>query len=286
MWYLVWSLVAASVALAALLLVFWWQNPRQSFEDDARSDVKVVASLTTSPSRIHKMRDTLRSIVNQSRPPDVVILNLPPVFERTGETYDIPEWLNKTTFPTVIVNRVEKDLGPITKLAPTISIVNPLVDYIWVVDDDQLYHPQELSFLLQKAAVEQGVLCLTGLVRREGRFQESRYTSGKVDVFEAYAGVLIPVDAVEPRSFHTFVTKAIADPDCRTSDDLIVSVYLEHRGVLVQKIYSPIVNINEHWSSRRVLHYGKDKDALSQQQVSTVDRYAAAYPKLLKMLSG
>lgn len=290
-------LFAAGV-LSVLWLVFalWMSSdslPRvfQEFEStDKRrgQDLRVIATLTTSPLRIFKMRDMLRSITDQSRPPDLVIINLPPRFERTGEEYTIPDWLNREAFPTVIVHRCDRDLGPITKLVPTLNVVSSHVDYLWVVDDDQLYHPRELEFLLDQAATREGVLCLTGLQRRgtddKVSFTEAKFQEGKVDVFEAYAGVLIPVSTIHMGTFMPYVERAIQDPDCRTSDDLITSTYLERRGVLVQKVFGPSVNIDEHWSSRRVLQYGRSEDALSRQQTSTLDRYIAAYPKLLAMM--
>ncbi len=284
-----WFLIAAIFISGMWLLFVLLLTNTESIDISAPpSKVRVIASLTTSPRRLMKMRDTLLSIVNQSTPPDLVVLNLPLVFERTREEYTIPDWLTKDKFPTVVVNRVEMDLGPITKLLPTLEVVNHCVDYIWVVDDDQLYNSQQLEYMLDCATTKEGVLCLSGLQRRMldgvATFREMDLQEARVDVFEAYAGVLLPREAIGLPTFKPYVMKAIQDPDCCFSDDLITSTYLERRGVLVQKIGSSAVSIDEHWRSRRVLQYGRQADALSRQQVSTVDRYSKAYPKLLAMM--
>ena len=61
----------------------------------------VIATLTTSPTRIHKMYKTLKSIQGQTRAPDRIIVNLPYVFQRTGETYQVPRFFEE--FPNLYV---------------------------------------------------------------------------------------------------------------------------------------------------------------------------------------
>ena len=58
--------------------------------------MKYIVSFTTSPTRIHKCRPMLNSILGQTRKPDLILLNIPKVFERTGETYDttLPEFFS------------------------------------------------------------------------------------------------------------------------------------------------------------------------------------------------
>ena len=47
---------------------------------------KVIISLTTSPTRILLMEPVINSILNQSYPPDLIRINIPKVFKRTGKT--------------------------------------------------------------------------------------------------------------------------------------------------------------------------------------------------------
>ena len=87
--------------------------------------MKIIASLTTTPSRIEHIQATLESIIKQSVLVDAIELNIPNAFERTGETYTIPIWLlelvksSKNTQCEVRIFRTD-DYGAITKIAPTI----------------------------------------------------------------------------------------------------------------------------------------------------------------------
>src|SRR5688572_18914575 len=81
--------------------------------DHINLHVRTVVTLTTTPTRINKIRPTLESLVNQTRVPNAIYLNVPYHLKRTGEPYVIPEWLKE--LPEVTVVRCE-DYGPATKL--------------------------------------------------------------------------------------------------------------------------------------------------------------------------
>ncbi len=240
----------------------------------------VVASLTTSPTRIHKIYDTLKSISSQSRRPDRIILNLPYMFERTGEQYTIPRFFEE--FPRLYVNWIETDYGPVTKLLPTLSLV-PKNTFIWVVDDDQKYLGGELEFLLKNYRDREGVYCLSGLVSDPRMRIVDK--NGEVDMFEAYAGVLFRRDMFED-DFKVYIEKAIGKVECRTSDDLMVSMYLRRRGYEIWRVGSMFVNMWLHWNMGGVLEYGHGPDALYKLPIakSTIHRYLDALPILNEIL--
>ena len=56
--------------------------------------MRVIASLTTIPSRIDRIRPVLDSLRNQTVPVERIEINVPDVCVRTGETYVIPEWFH------------------------------------------------------------------------------------------------------------------------------------------------------------------------------------------------
>ncbi|MCX6920135.1 MAG: hypothetical protein NTX20_02255, partial [Verrucomicrobia bacterium] len=99
-----------------------------------RDSLRIIATLTTAPDRIHLLEPVLRSLTSgQSRPPDEIHLNIPHRFARTGAEYVIPDFIGK--YP-VQVFRCE-DEGPGTKIIPTIRRT-PAARDVWffVVDDD------------------------------------------------------------------------------------------------------------------------------------------------------
>ena len=63
-------------------------------ENNNNIDVTIV-SITTSPKRIKLMKNTLDSILNQSHPPDLIRINIPKQFKRTGQYYEIPDFIKK-----------------------------------------------------------------------------------------------------------------------------------------------------------------------------------------------
>jgi hypothetical protein len=115
-------------------------NPR-------RSDI--VVSLTTIPSRMPFIADTLKSLMRQTRAPQQIRLNLPRYSRREQAAYALPEWL--TRLETVIVVPCE-DFGPATKLIPSLQALPP-DQMILAVDDDRIYPATLIEDLERGAAM-------------------------------------------------------------------------------------------------------------------------------------
>ncbi len=113
----------------------------------ARSDVTV--TLTTTPSRITLLHYTLKSLLDQSRPPARIILNVPDFSIREQIAYAIPEEL--AALQSLEIHRCD-DLGPGTKLIPTLQRAAPDTPLL-VVDDDRIY-PRWLIQRYEAAARE------------------------------------------------------------------------------------------------------------------------------------
>jgi len=122
----------------------WANNPN-------RSDA--VVSLTTIPSRLPLIVPTIKSLMRQSVAPSRIILNIPSVSLREGIPYVVPEFLDGLR--AVEINRCP-DLGPATKLLPSLERLPPSQP-ILVVDDDRIYHPSVLSDLLAARQSQPGV---------------------------------------------------------------------------------------------------------------------------------
>ncbi len=99
----------------------------------ARSDI--VVTLTTTPSRIELLDATLKSLLDQTRPPARIRLNVPHHSLREDRPYQVPDRL--TRLAALDIRRTD-DLGPGTKLIPAV-LSEPADTPLLVVDDDRIY---------------------------------------------------------------------------------------------------------------------------------------------------
>ncbi len=101
---------------------------------------RIAVSLSTLPDRIHNLGPTLQCLLDQTRPPDEIVITLPDFSVRQQRDYDIPAFLEK--MPRVNLLRCGRDWGPATKFIPVIQreLERGNIDtMIVVVDDDRIY---------------------------------------------------------------------------------------------------------------------------------------------------
>ncbi|MGD8281587.1 MAG: hypothetical protein PVF69_10560 [Gemmatimonadota bacterium] len=110
-------------------------------ENDRESDI--VVCLTTTPSRIHRIEDTLKSLMAQSLRPRRIRLHLPRYSLRERCFYNVPSELKELRSLDVIDC---EDRGPATKLIPALAEL-PADQRLLVVDDDRVYPPDMLEVL-------------------------------------------------------------------------------------------------------------------------------------------
>lgn len=106
-----------------------------------RSDV--VFSLTTIPSRLEHIDETLKSLLRQSLAPREIRLNIPKYSKREQCAYEVPERIRDLAAVRIVEC---DDLGPATKLIPSVLQL-PAEQRIVVVDDDRNYPPNLLADL-------------------------------------------------------------------------------------------------------------------------------------------
>lgn len=103
-----------------------------------RSSSKAVISLSILPARFKHFEPTLNSLTDQTVLPEEIIINLPRTFKRDKTNYEIPDYVND--HPLIRINWIEEDMGPATKVLPTLELFNSEPDkLIIVLDDDQIY---------------------------------------------------------------------------------------------------------------------------------------------------
>jgi len=200
--------------------------------------VDTIISLTTLPSRLHKIKPCIDSLRLQNFP---VYVWIPEKVERTGDVFDgnIPEFLKKKNIFVAIVN----DYGPITKLVPALNINTK---YIITSDDDIIYSRQWSEMLLKhKKLLENNALCYRGRIftdKNNKRYERTKTVRGvekptSVDILTGVRG------AVYNRSFFGddfYDFKNLYET--KFADDVWISGYLAKKGIGRLCVPRPINN--------------------------------------------
>jgi hypothetical protein len=198
---------------------------------------RVIASLTTLPDRIRNLEPTIQSLLDQTRPPDEIVLAIPQFSVRQKTEYVVPEYLKR--FPRLRILRCEKDWGPATKFIPIIQAelsANRERTLIMVVDDDRVYPRNALElFLHYHQQLPDAALCFRGaLIPRNlvwflpKLFRASQIREMKrVAVITGTAGYFI-----QPRFFNSELWDYSNAPESAFYvDDIWISGCLSRRGI-------------------------------------------------------
>lgn len=125
---------------------------------------RVIASLSTVPDRINNLRPTIRSLLEQTRPPDEIVLAIPEFSVREQRPYVVPKYISR--LPRVRVLHCREDWGPATKFIPIVReelAAGRGNTLIMVVDDDRMYPRDALeTYLHYNKQLPDAVLCFRG----------------------------------------------------------------------------------------------------------------------------
>lgn len=149
---------------------------------------KTVVTLTTIPERLNdKMYGEygfplcIKSLLNQTHPDYEIHFNVPHVNVLTGEYYTIPDYIEKEE--KIKVFRTQ-DLGPATKLIPTVERLNDPEDIIIVVDDDLVYHEDMVKCQIENQ--KKWKECVVGYDGIRSRNQDGTFSSFFGDTRDYY----------------------------------------------------------------------------------------------------
>lgn len=248
--------------------------------------MKYIVSFTTSPKRLLKCESMLKSILNQTLKPDFIILNIPKIFSRTNEAYIIPKFVKQH----VVINIIEKDLGPASKIVPTIKYLN-INNFdknntrIIYLDDDIKYMPGMIE-CFDKYCKKDNKLILTGSGFRFIKQSPIGFrTHGSfVSIVEGYGGVCVSLSVFE-NDFENYIEKYLKYKACKFSDDVILSNYY-----LIKKATLRSVNVTNKFSipymfeNGSILAYGNEKDALHEGADNTILTNNDRYKDVIKIL--
>jgi hypothetical protein len=155
-----------------------------------------------------------------------------------GEPQDIDKLRSIVSkYPNVVVNVIEKDLGPITKVVPVIPLVRD-DDKVVLVDDDVAYKPDMIEGLKKSGGPAVGYAGRkAGLNYINCRGIES---PTNVEFLETFAGVMY--DGKVLRGLPEY-NSTLGDL-CALQDDIKIGNFLKHGGV--PRVVTPSKNFCEH----------------------------------------
>ncbi len=221
---------------------------------------RVIVSFTTSPSRLLKVKPVIESLLRQDYEIAGIEINLPRKYKNTEE-YVIPYFLKSDDesnvsklYPKVKIYWIENDLGPATKIVPTILryINDPDPNlYLVSVDDDNKYPTSVISALLKgmKLYGDKFIYGIGGYnlkIASNCRVEHHGVREGKVSVIEGVYGVLY-----NPRLFTEelgiYFAKVLENKKCFTSDDITISNYLAFKEITIFKLHFKCINKLTLW---------------------------------------
>jgi len=195
--------------------------------------MRIVGSLTTIPSRINKIKPVIDSLLKQKRPLDKLYINIPWKTLK-GDTYKIPEFLTNLDGEIVCINRCQ-DMGPITKLIPTIEKETDDKTYIITFDDDLIVNPRVIGiFELKIKKYPNNVLSFSGWNIGSFPFYFQYCIENthdiEVDWVQGTHGIAYPRKHLDDILNHD-QTGLPGLPGLKHHDDHRISVFLENKKV-------------------------------------------------------
>lgn len=218
---------------------------------------RVIVSFTTSPKRIFEIKPVIDSIKNQTVSVDYIFLNLPKIFKRDKTTFTlVPEYLIND--PQVIINFCD-DLGPATKIIPTIkSSFTVKSDILISIDDDTIYPPNFIETYLFYHSFYNGCV-ITGTSFAQDFSTKGKYFGSltEAEVLEGFSGVLYKKEFLDDAPLEIFDKESVPEYHY-LSDDLVLSNYVKGKGIKILCLGQthPMV------SKIRQLIFGFKEDAL------------------------
>jgi hypothetical protein len=168
---MIWLVSGISVLLAAGSIIYFLKRRQQvRFIQETLAgshqsgSQRVIASVSTLPDRIYNLEPTIHCLLNQTHPPDEIVIAVPQFSIRQQRFYKVPKYLAR--FPEVRIVRCEKDWGPATKFSPVVQeelAAGRNHSLIMVVDDDRVYPRDALeTYLYYHKQLPDAALCFRG----------------------------------------------------------------------------------------------------------------------------
>lgn len=253
---------------------------------------RIYVSLTTSPTRIQQVHHVLETL--DLSKVEKVFFSLPEKFGRTGETYNIPEWILQ--HPKIKVLRPAIDEGPVSKLttaAEHLQKTDP--DALLITIDDDTGFPKGMINEMIYSSTHAPNAVISGSGRdfsywripnaphsnHASKFKLEQGSLTPVDVVEGFAAIAYPVKQVPLDMIRKFSSTC---KECFVSDDFVISLALKQMQVPRYRIETKYFSIGQATQ----YHYGFLSDSLQKgaglQQGGAVSTNVIKYRKTYEAL--
>ena len=219
---------------------------RAASADVHRDDRRLVASLTTIPSRVHLLPQSVESLWTQRRRPDKLQINVPAYSRREGAAYPDEATLRRLLpYPDswLIIRAGVADEGPITKLLSTLEDEQDPSTIILLVDDDTVYRPDMIRLMLEhraghpahKATGFSGRLAIA-IVKGFAptvrlKFCSNTTVDTSVTFLENFSGGFFDRDCFPQQVERLRAQLAAFPPECFYTDDIVIGALLSRANI-------------------------------------------------------
>ncbi|MCR9136007.1 MAG: hypothetical protein NXI27_08435 [Alphaproteobacteria bacterium] len=182
------------------------------------ADKKVFVSLTTIPDRIAGIEPCIRSLQEQTVPPEAIFLCIPRTYKLHGSAAEVPASLINN-YPLLKIVPCADDFGPGTKVLGSLDWVNKDADSLMVlVDDDSTYR----DYMLEE---------FVSAFRADSDHAYSFYVSNYrgIHVGQGCDGFAIPATAL--KGLRSYFERIRDNEFAFFVDDLWISHYLQLNGM-------------------------------------------------------
>jgi hypothetical protein len=218
------------IGICILVGILNFYIKKSILKEGMENNTNIIVTMTTIPERIEKgtIEKTLKSLSEQTLKPNIIYINVPPKTMK-GVPYPRDKLkliVEKYPAINIKINQVNTDLGPITKIIPTLPFIKD-DDQVILVDDDVQYIPTMIEQLVNTKEPAVGYAGRTS----DLEFKDGSTYSGPVAFLETYAGVLYSGKLLH--GLAEYVENIYKKNDlCKKQDDIVIGHYLKTQNTI------------------------------------------------------
>lgn len=268
-------------------------KPKKLLKSATKYDVYI--TLTSSPERLDKVISVLNLL--DIRYVKEIHINLPKFYRNDKKLVYKQSHIDnlKKSNPKIKIFRLKDDLGPITKILPTIERIKKNNSLIISIDDDIAYPFDMITDLINNSAkYPNNIICMSGFIfggRNMKKSNDSEYYEQAdwdrylwpvkkypkfpyIDVLEGFSGVCYNRSLINDQMI---LYIKYLNSLCKLSDDLTISYMFSYFNI-------PIRSLGRH-SEMIPLPYGEEGESLHGGGDDDIDMNFIKYGECLKIIN-